>query len=82
MNEKHNTVHLSQSALNAINEEVRGRGGFQTLMRKLQQEQLNGTELDYNDDDLEKIKRYAKGYNNGGYQNKFKEILKCIEKNK
>ncbi|MCZ6134665.1 hypothetical protein O6B95_04320 [Campylobacter ureolyticus] len=36
MNEKYNTVHLSQSALNVINEEVRGSGGYQTLMRKLQ----------------------------------------------
>lgn len=81
MNEKYNTVHLSQSALNAINEEVRGSGGYQTLMRKLQK-RLIGTELHYSDDDLEKIKRYAKEYNNGGYQNRFKEILKCIEKNK
>ncbi|MCZ6172962.1 hypothetical protein [Campylobacter ureolyticus] len=81
MNEKYNTVHLSQSALNAINEEVRGSGGYQTLMRKLQK-QLIGTELHYSDDYLEKIKRYAKEYNNGGYQNRFKEILKCIEKNK
>ncbi|VYT11892.1 hypothetical protein [Campylobacter ureolyticus] len=81
MNEKYNTVHLSQSALNGINKEVQGSGGFQTLMRKLQK-QLNGTELHYSDDDLEKIKRYAKEYNNGGYQNIFEEILKCIEKNK
>jgi hypothetical protein len=70
-------VVLNNEAVDAINKPVKGIGGHQQLMNKLKS-QLNGAKLKYDEDDLEKLQRYANDYGQGGFQGRFKAILKCI----
>ena len=69
-----NSVKLNQNAIDALNKEVNGNGGHQNLMKKLkgQYDSSNGV-LKYDDNDLEKIRRYSIQY-------RFKAILACIDK--
>ena len=71
-------VILDPQAMDLLRKEVNGTGGHQSLLRRLQK-QLTGTKLKYDDEDFEKIKSYAYDYGKGGFQDRFKAILKCIE---
>ncbi|MBA5248597.1 MAG: N-acetyl-gamma-glutamyl-phosphate reductase [Gammaproteobacteria bacterium] len=56
---------------------IRGSGGFQSLITKLQEnfnKDTNKIKLD--DNLLEKIERYTNGYNNGGWQKRLNAIFK------
>lgn len=70
-------VVLNNEAVEAINKPVNGIGGHQQLMNKLKS-QLNGIKLKYDEDDFEKLQRYANDYGQGGFQGRFKAVLKCI----
>ncbi|WP_270968403.1 hypothetical protein [Campylobacter upsaliensis] len=72
-------VILNQEAVDLLTKPVNGDGGHQKLLTKLQSQCGNANVLTYDNDDLEKIKRYAENYGEGGFQNRFKAILKCIE---
>ena len=71
-------VILDQQAMDLLMKKVNGTGGHQSLLRRLQ-EQLTGTKLKYDEEDFEKIKSYADDYGKGGFQDRFKAVLKCIE---
>lgn len=71
-------VILDQQAMDLLMKEVNGTGGHQSLLRKLQG-QVADTKLKYDEEDIEKIERYARDYGKGGFQDRFKAILECIE---
>lgn len=71
-------VKLDQEAIKAIETLVNGQGGHQTLLLKLKG-QFDCPYLSYDEEDYEKLKRYAYSYGQGGYQSRFKKILSCIE---
>ncbi len=73
------SVKLDQKAIEALGKEVNGSGGHQSLMNKLKA-QCDGYILKYDDNDLEKLKRYSGEYGDGGFQDRFKAILSCIDK--
>ena len=75
------SVKLDQKAIEDLNKGVNGDGGHQNLMKKLkgQYDSGNGV-LKYDDDDLEKLRRYSSEYGSGGFQDRFKAILACIDK--
>lgn len=72
-------VELDMEAIKAIETPINGEGGHQTLMRKLK-EQFVCPHLSYDQEDYEKLVRYARDYGQGGYQSRFEKILSCIEK--
>lgn len=72
-------VRLDNEAHDKLMEPINGQGGLQRLLRKLQSQYDQQTKiLIYNDEDRGKINRYANDYKNGGYQDRFRAILRCI----
>ncbi|WP_107830047.1 hypothetical protein [Campylobacter concisus] len=69
---------LDDKAIEVIKKSAGDSGGFQTLMKKLQN-QLSDHILTYDSDDLEKLKRY-KEYGVGGFENRCETVLNCIKK--
>ena len=70
-------VTLNIEALEALNMPIIGNGGFQSFMRKLQNQCQNGV-LTYDDADLQTLIGYSNNYGSGGYENRFRAILDCI----
>ena len=71
------SAKLDSNAKEALGKEVNGSGGHQSLMNKLKAQ--CDYILKYDDNDLEKLKRYSREYGDGGFQDRFKAILSCIE---
>lgn len=72
-------VELTKEARDALNQPIKGKGGYQQLLKKLrgQREKMS---LSYDDLDLEKIQRYTTKYGQGGFQNgRLAPILSCIK---
>ena len=71
LNEEEATELLQQDP------ESSGRGGFQSLLVKLQRQlDRNTNELELHDSDLERIPRYAFEYRNGGWQSRLIKIFR------
>ena len=64
-------IQLSSAELSRISRPVRGQGGFQSLLRKLQK-QLDGDLLEVSEVDLERLVRYSFEYGQGGFQERTK----------
>lgn len=64
-------IQLSQSAVARLMRPVRGRGGFQQLLRRLQPK-VQGAVLAIDGDDAEKLSRYSHAYGRGGFQERTK----------
>lgn len=69
-------IRLNQQEISELMQEQAGRGGFQTLMRTLQNNvNLNNGSVILNRYNLERIMRYAFNYKNGGWQIKLRKIF-------
>jgi len=64
-------IQLSPAELSRISRPVRGQGGFQSLLRKLQK-QLDGDLLQVSEADLERLLPYSFEYGQGGFQERTK----------
>ena len=64
-------IRLSSAKLSRISRPVRGQGGFQSLLRKLQK-QLDGNLLEVPETDLEQLVRYSFAGGQGGFQERTK----------
>jgi hypothetical protein len=60
-------ISLSPSAVRALSKPVVGKGGHQTLLRRLQKQMADG-QLTITADDMEKMLRYMLSYGSGGFQ--------------
>lgn len=67
-------VELGPEAIAALQRPVKGEGGFQHLLRKLQS-QIDGTELVLTAELVEKIARYVARYGSGGFQGRLDTVL-------
>jgi hypothetical protein len=68
-------IRLSGIALGRLKRPVRGRGGFQSLLRKLQ-DQLDGDVLRLEPADVERLIRYTLEYGTGGFQNRTGPVVR------
>ena len=68
---KHMSIDLDPTEARTLRKPIRGRGGFQSLLRKLQH-QLDGRQLEVSSVDLERLRRYAAAYGRGGFQRRTK----------
>jgi hypothetical protein len=64
-------ISLSAAVLAKLQKPVRGQGGFQSLLRKLQR-QIDGSTLDVDAADVERLFRYSIAYGGGGFQQRTK----------
>jgi len=75
-------IELTPDERECILRPVHGRGGMQSLLRRLQ-ENLRGHDLSLTPEDCERVVRYANTYGQGGFQNRLKplaaDIAACIE---
>jgi hypothetical protein len=62
---------LSASEIAKLQRPIKGKGGFQVLLRRLQR-QIDGNTLTASPDDIEKLVRYSFEYGTGGFQERTK----------
>ena len=71
---KHVSIDLTPTEASIIRKPIRGRGGFQSLQRKLQH-QLGGRQLNVSPADVERLRRYSAAYGGGGFQRRTKSVI-------
>jgi hypothetical protein len=71
-------ISLSEAALARLTRPVRGKGGFQQLLRKLQHG-VHGAVLAVDDADHEKLSRYSHAYGAGGFQSRTGTVASEIQ---
>ena len=67
-------VELTPSQVEYLNRPVRGQGGYQSFLKRLQRN-MNGNLLRLSRKDCEKIVRYATRYGQGGFQARLRSIV-------
>jgi hypothetical protein len=65
-------IQLSTAEIARYGRPVRGRGGFQTLLRRIAKQISPGGVLTISEADLEKLLRYSFQYGQGGFQDRTK----------
>ena len=68
------SIHLTPLDAKTLRKPIRGRGGLQSLLRKLQH-QLDDRHLEVSRADLARLRRYSLGYGGGGFQGRAKELV-------
>jgi hypothetical protein len=63
-------IQLSPAEVARYQRPVRGRGGFQTLLRRISKQISARGALEISEDDLEKLLRYSFEYGQGGFQDR------------
>ena len=71
-------VQLSPTEVVRYTRPVRGRGGFQTLLRRLAKQISPVGALTISKDDLEKLVRYSFKYGQGGFQERTKPTARKL----
>jgi hypothetical protein len=71
-----NVFHMKPEELAELDIEVVGSGGFQSLIKRLQDSVDRTTNtISISDADLEKIRNYTEGYGEGGFQGRMKRAF-------
>ena len=73
-------IQLSDAEVTRYKRSIRGRGGFQVLLRKLSSRIASDGTLELSDSELEKLVRYSFQYGGGGFQERTKPTAKRIAK--
>ena len=68
------TVKLTPDQLEYLQRRLRGQGGFQSLLARLQHN-LNGSLLTLTRADCEQVVRYAMEYGEGGFQARLRTVI-------
>jgi hypothetical protein len=72
------TIRLGPAELEELRKPVNGQGGMQTLMLTIQSKISEDGSLQISPEELERIRRYATEYGEGGFQNRFRTILRHV----
>lgn len=65
-------IQLTDRQVAKIMRPVKGKGGFQTLLRRIQK-QVSGNILTASNEDIERLIHYSFDYGHGGFQEQAKE---------
>jgi len=68
-------IQLGPAALRALRRPVVGQGGFQSLLRRIQRELGDGSDLLLTVGTIERMARYVERYSEGGFQGRLRYIL-------
>lgn len=72
------TVQLDPDEVVEIRRPVNGQGGMQDLLRELQGRLTSIGTIQISAEEIERIKRYAGSYGEGGFQNRLRLILEKL----
>ena len=72
-------LHLTEEQVEFLERPVRGQGGYQSLLTRLQS-QLRGNCLTLTLTDCEKVVRYSSNYGQGGFQSRLQPIMPIVQR--
>ncbi len=72
-------VALTPDIVELIKRPVEGQGGLQSLLRRLNRNLSPDGSLNLSDTDVERIRRYASKYGQGGFEDRLKPLVLLIE---
>lgn len=73
-------IELAKEEVELLSRPIHGQGGFQTLLRRLQSQLNEESQLVLGIDDVERIARYCAKYKTGGFQDQLKSVLSALER--
>lgn len=73
------TIQLTGAEAEALRRPIRGQGGFQGLLRSMQ-DKLEGTKLNLRLTDIRQINRYVGSYGPGGFQERLTGVLQGLRR--
>lgn len=73
-------IKLTSEEVERLRRPVEGRGGLQSLLRRLGKSILQDGTLVVSDEDVEKIRRYTGRYGQGGFQDRLKPLLPLLNR--
>lgn len=68
-------IELNAEELAELRKPVSGQGGFQSFLRALRRRSAAGGMLRLSPTDLERVKRYAFDYGNGGWEGRLRAMF-------
>jgi hypothetical protein len=71
-------IALLPDELEALQRPIKGQGGFQGLLRRIQN-QIVGSTLVLNETDAERLLRYVDRYGQGGFQGRLQRIVQQVQ---
>ena len=71
-------LQLTEEQVEFLRRPVRGQGGYQSLLARLQS-QLRGNCLTLTPTDCEKVVRYSRDYGQGGFQSRLQPIVPIVQ---
>jgi len=68
-------IVLNAEELSELRKPLKGPGGFQDFLKQIRQRAaIRGGKLELSQDDIDKIRRYAFDYKDGGYEGRLRRI--------
>ena len=71
-------IQLSLAEVARYTRPIRGKGGFQTLLRRIAKQITDNGVLTISEGDLEKLIRYSFAYGQGGFQERTKPTARRV----
>ena len=71
-------IDLSPTELEFLARPANGRGGYQSMLRRLQK-QIQGGKLTISQEEAEHLRKYAGNYGQGGFQGRLKSVADKID---
>ena len=71
-------IELTTEEVERLSRPIRGQGGFQTLLRRLQSQLNNESQLVLRIEDVRRIVRYQARYGTGGFQGRLEAVLSAL----
>ena len=69
-------IALNTEEFAELKKTLKGTGGFQDFLKQIRQRAaIRGGKLDLTSDDIDKIRRYAFEYKDGGYEGRLRRIF-------
>lgn len=76
---KYRVIHLSLEEMDNLMLPVNGKGGFQSLIKKLQIQTENNT-LYLFETDIKRINSYTQGKGKGGFQSRLRPVVEQLSR--
>ena len=73
-------IELTPEEVELLSRPIHGQGGFQSLLRRLQSQLNDESQLVLTIDDVRRIVRYWARYGTGGFQGRLEAVLSALDR--